>query len=83
MVVIGTEGDELGLAVDGLLGEEDIVIKSLAENYHEVPGLAGASILGDGRVSLILDVPVLIDMASNANSQLATSARNQDKPATV
>ena len=76
LVIIGNDGDELGLAVDGLLGEEDIVIKSLAENYHDVPGLAGASILGDGRVSLILDVPVLIDKASNANSQVATTIHN-------
>lgn len=63
LVIVGTDGHELGLAVDGLLGEEDIVIKSLAENYRNVPGLAGASILGNGRVSLILDVSSLIALA--------------------
>jgi two-component system chemotaxis sensor kinase CheA len=47
-----------------VLGEEDVVIKSMAENFRNVPGIAGASILGDGRVSLILDAPALIDMAS-------------------
>ena len=39
-----------------MIGEEDVVIKSIAENYRNVAGIAGASILGDGRVSLILDV---------------------------
>jgi two-component system, chemotaxis family, sensor kinase CheA len=62
LVIIGDEGSEIGLAVDGLLGEEDIVIKSLAENYRHVAGVAGASILGDGRVSLILDPAALIEM---------------------
>jgi two-component system, chemotaxis family, sensor kinase CheA len=63
LVIVGTDGHELGLAVDSLLGEEDVVIKSLAENYRNVPGLAGASILGDGRVSLILDVAALVALA--------------------
>ena len=44
--------------------KQDIVVKSSAENYRNVPGIAGASILGDGRVSLILDLAALIDMAS-------------------
>ena len=64
LVVVGTGRDEIGLAVEDVLGEEDIVIKSLAENYRNVEGLAGASILGNGRVSLILDVPTLIELAS-------------------
>lgn len=63
VVIVGADGDELGLAVDNLLGEEDVVIKSLAENYRNINGLAGASILGDGRVSLILDVAALIAFA--------------------
>jgi two-component system chemotaxis sensor kinase CheA len=64
MVILGSEGRELGLKVDHLLGEEDIVIKSLADNYRHVPGIAGASILGDGRVALILDIAGLVDTAS-------------------
>jgi two-component system chemotaxis sensor kinase CheA len=63
LVIIGTDGSEMALPVDDLLGEEDIVIKSLADNYQNVSGIAGASILGDGRVSLILDVSALLDMA--------------------
>jgi two-component system chemotaxis sensor kinase CheA len=64
LVIVGEAGQEIGLAVDQVLGEEDVVIKSMAENYRNVAGIAGASILGDGRVSLILDTSALIDMSS-------------------
>ncbi|MEZ6106608.1 MAG: Hpt domain-containing protein [Pirellulaceae bacterium] len=64
LVIVGQEGHEVGLRVDSLIGEEDVVIKSLAENYRNVAGLAGAAILGSGQVSLIIDIPVLIEMAS-------------------
>ncbi|WP_425615214.1 Hpt domain-containing protein [Anatilimnocola sp. NA78] len=64
IVVIRYENKEIGLLVDAVLGEEDVVIKSLADNYRNVEGVAGASILGDGRVSLILDVGALVNLAS-------------------
>jgi two-component system chemotaxis sensor kinase CheA len=64
LVIVGNEGEEVGLAVDRVIGEEDVVIKSIAENFENVRGIAGASILGDGRISLILDVAGLIDLAS-------------------
>ena len=64
LVIVESDGREVGLVVHGVLGEEDVVIKSLAENYRNVDGIAGASILGDGRVSLILDVGALINKAS-------------------
>ena len=63
LVIVGVEGSELGLRVDALLGEQDVVIKSLEENFQNVGGVAGASILGDGRVSLILDVGSLLAMS--------------------
>ena len=63
LVIVGVEGNELGLRVDALLGEQDVVIKSLEENFQNVSGVAGASILGDGRVSLILDVGSLLTMS--------------------
>lgn len=63
LVIVGVEGSELGLRVDALLGEQDVVIKSLEENFQNVSGVAGASILGDGRVSLILDVGSLLTMS--------------------
>lgn len=64
LVIIGEGHQQLGLAVDNVIGEEDVVIKSIADNYRNVAGIAGASILGDGRISLILDPPTLIEMAS-------------------
>jgi len=73
LVIVEEDGQELGLAVDSVLGEEDIVIKSMAENYRNVVGIAGASILGDGRVSLILDLAALIEMSSNSNDAIAAS----------
>jgi two-component system chemotaxis sensor kinase CheA len=64
-VVIVSNGDEtLGLLVDELLGMQEAVLKSLEKNFSPVVGLSGASILGDGRVSLILDVDGLIGMVA-------------------
>lgn len=65
LVIVGSDGHEIGLVVDQLLGEDDIVIKSLAENYRNVTGIAGASILGNGSVSLILDVSAIVERAAH------------------
>ena len=83
IVIVGSEGSEIGLVVDSLLGEQDVVIKSIAENFQHLEGIAGASILGDGRVSLILDVGVLLEMACRASrhemvSDLATSVKARE-----
>ena len=64
VVLLGEPGKELGLRVDRLLGENDVVVQSLAVNYRHIPGIAGASVLGDGRVSLILDVNALVEAAA-------------------
>ncbi|MCB1195243.1 chemotaxis protein CheA [bacterium] len=55
-VVVLTDGEtQLGITVDSLIGEEEIVIKPLTEHFSRVKGITGASILGDGQVALILD----------------------------
>ena len=54
----------MGLLVDELIGMQEVVLKSLEKNFHAIPGLSGASILGDGRVSLILDLDAVIDMVA-------------------
>jgi chemotaxis protein histidine kinase CheA len=72
-VIVGERGQDVGLAVDRVLGQEDVVIKSISENYREVPGVAGATILGDGRVALILDIPALLGR-SFSQGQLVSSA---------
>jgi two-component system chemotaxis sensor kinase CheA len=71
VVICHAAGSKLGVIVDSLIGEEDIVIKSLAENFENVNGLAGASILGDGRVSLILDINSMSGMAQKPRRAIA------------
>lgn len=60
LVVVESDGHKVGLLVDELLAQQQVVIKSLESNYKKVEGISGATILGDGSVSLILDVPGLI-----------------------
>ncbi|CAA7602973.1 Two component system, signal transduction histidine kinase [Acididesulfobacillus acetoxydans] len=60
VVVVGLGDKALGLVVDGLRGQQEIVIKSLGEVLGSLPGIAGATILGDGKVTLILDIGSLL-----------------------
>ncbi len=62
IVIVGTADKKVGLMVDSLIGEEDVVIKPLRDQFTNSPGIAGASILGDGSVSLIIDVSQLLDL---------------------
>jgi two-component system chemotaxis sensor kinase CheA len=64
VVVAEGDGRRVGLFVDDLLGQQQVVIKSLETNYGHIDGVSGATILGDGSVALILDVPGLIRIAS-------------------
>jgi two-component system chemotaxis sensor kinase CheA len=60
LVVVEADGRRAAILVDELLAQQQVVIKSLEANFRQVPGLAGATIHGDGTVALILDVPGLI-----------------------
>ena len=60
LVVVEADGHRVGLFVDDLLGQQQVVIKSLESNFHQVDCLSGATILGNGTVALILDVPGLV-----------------------
>jgi two-component system chemotaxis sensor kinase CheA len=60
MVVIEAEGGRVGLLVDELLGQQQVVVKNLEANYRKVDDVSGATIMGDGRVALILDVGALV-----------------------
>ena len=62
IVIVGTQEKKIGVMVDTLIGEEDVVIKPLRDKFTNSPGIAGASILGDGSVSLIIDVSQLLDL---------------------
>ncbi|OAN54060.1 chemotaxis protein CheA [Paramagnetospirillum marisnigri] len=80
VVVVETEGgDRIGLLVDELLGQQQVVIKSLDSNYRPVEGISAATILGDGRVALILDVGALRIMGERlmSGAQLVAAASPQ------
>ena len=71
VVVVEVEGGaKLGLAVDELLGQQQVVIKSIEENYGQIEGIGAATILGNGQVALILDVDAFgrLDRPGNQSS---------------
>lgn len=70
LVVLEAENRALALQVDDLLGQDQVVIKSLEANYRKVEFMAGASILGDGRVALILDVTEIIKERANIKTAM-------------
>lgn len=67
LVLIEADGKKSALFVDRLVGQQQVVIKSLETNYRKVQGVSGATIMGDGSVALILDVPAIIQMGQTAN----------------
>ena len=64
MVVLGSGHKKIALYVDALLGQHQVVIKSLEANYHAVRGISGATILGDGQVAMILDTHALVKLTN-------------------
>jgi two-component system chemotaxis sensor kinase CheA len=62
LVIVETEGERVAVMVDELVGQQQVVIKSLEKNFRKVQGIAGATILGDGTVGFILDVRGLLDL---------------------
>jgi len=63
MVVVESDGSRVSLLVDELLGQHQVVVKNLESNYRKVPNISGATILGDGKVALILDTSGLVRRA--------------------
>jgi two-component system chemotaxis sensor kinase CheA len=70
LVVVEAGGQRAGVFVDDLLGQQQVVIKSLESNFMKVEGIAGATILGDGTVSLILDVMATVMSHKGGKAQL-------------
>jgi two-component system chemotaxis sensor kinase CheA len=73
IMVVEGDGRRVGLFVDDLLGQQQVVIKSLETNFRRVEGVSGATILGDGAVALILDVAGLIRVATEGATQGAAA----------
>jgi two-component system chemotaxis sensor kinase CheA len=80
VVIVQDNGRRCCLMVDELLGQQQVVIKSLGEGIGSVPGISGGAILGDGNVSLILDVHGLIDLASvNETTQNSVTLNSKER----
>ena len=80
VVILGLGATKIGLIVDRFIGQEEIVIKSLGEFLKGLPGIAGATIRGDGRVTLIVDVGSLMKLAKEThNKKLATDSIKEAK----
>jgi two-component system chemotaxis sensor kinase CheA len=71
VVIVEAGAGQIALQVDELLGQHQVVIKSLESNYRRVPHVSGATIMGDGRVALILDVAALVRSAATAIPEAA------------
>ncbi len=75
IILAETENGQIfGLLFDAIQGQRQVVIKSLEANYGRVPGIAAATILGDGRVALIIDVDTMADNARNRGAALPVAA---------
>jgi two-component system chemotaxis sensor kinase CheA len=70
LIIVESRGDRIALSVDDLLAQQQVVIKSLETNYQKVPGVAGATILGDGAVAMILDVAEIMETSKGAAAGL-------------
>ncbi|NPA12212.1 MAG: hybrid sensor histidine kinase/response regulator [Epsilonproteobacteria bacterium] len=86
VVILGLGATKVGLIVDRFIGQEEIVIKSLGEFLKGLPGIAGATIRGDGRVTLIVDVASLMKLAKETHNKkivtesLKEARKKKDKP---
>jgi len=77
LVVVESDNEKIGLFIDDLMGQQQVVIKSLDTNFKPVAGVSGATILGDGTVSLILDVTELINMSRQKNTVYRSVEQSQ------
>jgi two-component system chemotaxis sensor kinase CheA len=79
IILIESSKKRFGLMVDKLLGQQQVVIKSLEQHYRRVPGAAGATIMGDGHVAIIVDVESLADDINEEIAEKQTNERNVDQ----
>jgi len=75
IVITNRDGSRVGFVVDYVVGEHQTVIKSLGKVYRKVDGISGATVLGDGTVALILDLPAIIRMTENGVSEGTPASR--------
>jgi len=83
IVIVSVNGTRIGFLVDSVVGQHQTVIKPLGRMYHDVKGISGATILGDGTVALILDLTVLTEAAEIAEQRVKQEQVNISKKRTV
>ncbi|AQW31826.1 chemotaxis protein CheA (plasmid) [Ralstonia syzygii subsp. celebesensis] len=79
VVILDSEGKKIALQIDELVGQQQVVVKNLETNYRRVPGISGATILGDGSVALIIDVSALMRETRAGHSESAMRAVSAEK----
>ena len=79
VVILDSEGKKIALQIDELVGQQQVVVKNLETNYRRVPGISGATILGDGSVALIVDVSALMRETRAGHSENAMRAVTAEK----
>jgi two-component system, chemotaxis family, sensor kinase CheA len=83
LLIIEADGKKSALFVDRLVGQQQVVIKSLETNFKKVQGISGATIMGDGSVALIIDVPAIIQMGQTTNYVTGGGAFSNQNYSTV
>lgn len=81
VVIIGVAEAKLGVIIDTLVGQEEIVIKSMGDYLQNIPGIAGATIRGDGRVTLIVDVSSMMNLARQIKTDIKAQIESEAKKA--
>jgi two-component system, chemotaxis family, sensor kinase CheA len=72
--VVGTGLESVGLVVDRIVGQREVVVRALTDPFVRVEGISGATELGDGQAVLILDVPALLAQARDTRPDVARTA---------
>lgn len=79
VVVVGAAASKLGIIVDTLIGQEEVVIKSMGYYLQNITGIAGSTIRGDGNVTLIVDVGAMMDMAKDVKVDIKANSESGAK----
>ena len=81
VVIIGLAEAKLGVIIDTLVGQEEIVIKSMGDYLQGIPGIAGATVRGDGRITLIVDVGSMMNLAKQIKMDIKAQIESEAKKA--
>jgi two-component system, chemotaxis family, sensor kinase CheA len=83
LVIVEAYGKKAALLFDGLVGQQQVVIKSLETNFRKINGISGATIMGDGTVALIIDVPTIIKIGQASSNSYNSSLTKQSASTSI